>query len=194
MYTNPSLCIGVSSVNIPFTLVGCPNKYALTWDAAALAAGFSNTPMSNISSTSLNVNIPPNITTGQYNANVYVENSLSGIGSNQPLLININALPTVSLPSDISVCNNASVSAISFIPDPVNASITWTNNNNTIGLSSAGVGNIPVFVAKNATLLPQIAQISIVPSINGCIGNQSVFSITVQPSIYPLFDIPSTIC
>lgn len=194
LYTNPAICIGTLSINIPFTLIGCPNQYSITWDAAALSVGFNNIPLSNFSSTSLMISIPLNTPTGVYNANVYVENSLSGVGSTQPLSITINPLPTVSLPLSLSVCNNEKVLAISLTPNPANASIAWTNDNTAIGLSSFGSGNIPSFIAKNTTSIPQIAQISLVPSINGCVGNSSNFTITVQPSKVPLFTVPSSIC
>jgi hypothetical protein len=62
---------------------------------------------------------------------------------------------------------------------------TWTNNNTTIGLGAAGIGNIPAFVTVNPTISPVTATITVTPTYtNGgisCTGNPVSFTITVNP-------------
>ena len=71
---------------------------------------------------------------------------------------------------------------------------TWTNSNTTIGLSGAGTGDISSFIATNTSASPQVSNITVTPNVSGCVGVPNSYSITVNPSISPLFNQPSTIC
>jgi len=194
--SNPSVCIGTPSINLPFTIVGCPDKFSLTWDAAALAAGFINLPISLIPPSPINIAIPVTATAGIYLANLYIENSLSGNNASQLFTITIANKPVAVLPININtiVCNNETVNPTSFSSIPAGAVFTWTNSNTTIGLSGAGTGYISSFVATNTSASPQVSTILVTPNINGCVGLPNSYSITVNPSIFPLFTQPSTIC
>ncbi|MAV00037.1 MAG: hypothetical protein CMC37_00405, partial [Flavobacteriaceae bacterium] len=62
---------------------------------------------------------------------------------------------------------------------------SWTNDNTSIGLSSSGTGNIPVFSVINSTVTAQVANISVTPNYNYngvvCTGPSEEFTITVNP-------------
>ena len=63
----------------------------------------------------------------------------------------------------------------------------WSNDNSAIGLAASGTGNLPSFVAANATTANLIAEVKVAPTYanNGisCQGDSINFHITVRPSI-----------
>ena len=62
----------------------------------------------------------------------------------------------------------------------------WTNTNTSIGLPSAGTGDIGSFSVVNTSTSAQSATITVTPTYtnNGviCSGNSEQFTITVNPS------------
>ena len=64
---------------------------------------------------------------------------------------------------------------------PAGGTFTWTNSNAGIGLASSGTGNIPAFTATNATGASMTATITVTPTVNGCPGTPSSYTITVNP-------------
>ncbi|MEI6124315.1 MAG: gliding motility-associated C-terminal domain-containing protein [Bacteroidota bacterium] len=109
--------------------------------------------------------------------------------------ITINALPTVTVPSNISVCNAGSVSATTFVSIPSVGTFAWTNSNTAIGLPANGTSNVPTFTATNTSTVPITSTITVTPSINGCIGTPSTYTITVNPTpALTAIATPATIC
>lgn len=80
----------------------------------------------------------------------------------QQTMVNVNALPVVDPVTNVTVCNNGSVSAINF-SGTTGATFNWTNNNTTIGLAASGTGDIPGFAAVNTTNAPVSATITVTP-------------------------------
>jgi gliding motility-associated-like protein len=60
-------------------------------------------------------------------------------------------------------------------------SYNWTNDNTATGLAASGIGNIPSFIGTNTTNAPIVSNITVTPSLNGCIGTPITTSITVNP-------------
>jgi len=72
--------------------------------------------------------------------------------------------------------------AVNFSGATTGTTYAWTNDNATIGLAASGSGNIASFTAINTgLLLPEIANITVTPTANGCDGATQSFSITVLP-------------
>jgi PKD repeat protein len=99
---------------------------------------------------------------------------------------NVVVNPTAELndPSDQTVCNGSSSTAVTFTTNRTGGTTTysWTNSNTTIGLGASGNGNIPSFTAINAGTSPVSATITVTPSFEGCPGTPQTFTITVNPS------------
>jgi gliding motility-associated-like protein len=95
--------------------------------------------------------------------------------------ITINPIPTVTVPANINICYNGAVSSTNFSSIPAGGTFTWTNNNTAIGLSASGTGDITGFNATNNGTAPIIATITVIPTVNGCVGTPSSYSITVNP-------------
>ncbi len=88
---------------------------------------------------------------------------------------------TVTVPANFSVCANGTVATTNFTSSPVGATYTWSNTNTTIGLAASGTGNISSFTALNSTTTATTAVITVTPSISGCQGTPSSYTITVNP-------------
>ena len=95
--------------------------------------------------------------------------------------LTVNPTPDVIQPSDQTICNNATVSEISFKSNVSGTIYHWSNDNTSIGLAAAGIGNINAFMAVNTGTSPITARISVTPELNGCMGLPVTFTLTVNP-------------
>ena len=100
----------------------------------------------------------------------------------------VNTTPTVTTLLNLVKCNGEISSIIAFTGSVGSATFDWTNDTPSIGLSSAGSGNIASFTAMNSGLTPLIATVTVSPKANGCIGTPKNFTITVNPT--PTVDLP----
>ncbi|HEY9660692.1 MAG TPA: PKD domain-containing protein, partial [Allocoleopsis sp.] len=94
--------------------------------------------------------------------------------------VTVTPLPTADPVSAIAVCSNATVSVPPFTSAPAGATFTWTNSNPAIGLGAGGTGDIASFTGVNPSTGSITGTITITPSINGCVGSPSTFTITVD--------------
>lgn len=103
----------------------------------------------------------------------------------------INPIPTVTVPSNITVCAGATVPLATFTSTPTGATFAWTNSNAAIGLAANGTGSIAAFTATNAGTSAITATISVTPTLAGCPGTPSTYTITVNPT--PTVVVPANI-
>ncbi|MEQ1747311.1 MAG: HYR domain-containing protein [Saprospiraceae bacterium] len=104
----------------------------------------------------------------------------------QKVMVIVLPIPAVDAVPSQTVCNGAQTSPVAFSGPVPGTVFNWTNNNTTIGLAALGTGNIPAFIATNATNAPVTATITVTPTFtsNGttCTGSPKQFTITVNPS------------
>ena len=109
---------------------------------------------------------------------------LSCDGVQESFLIKVLPEPDIDPISDFTYCNGASTSPINF--NGLATEYSWTNDNSTIGIGNAGVGNILSFTAVNNSLSPEISTITITPNYTEsgltCNGIPEQFTITVNPA------------
>ena len=211
--TNGDGCIGTDTVRVtvnPIPTVVVPSNIAVcnggTVPAAAFTGAVPGTTFSwtnndpsiglaasgtgNIASFTA-VNTTPNPVT----ATVSVSPSANSCtGTTQQYTITVNPTPTVSVPTDIVVCNGAIIPATTFTSPTSGTTYTWANSNTAIGISASGSGDIGSFTATNTGSDPILATITVTPSANTCTGIASTYTITVNPS--PAVAVPSdiTVC
>ncbi|MGO4819444.1 PKD domain-containing protein [Flavobacterium sp. W22_SRS_FP1] len=117
------------------------------------------------------------------------------LGTPKTFTITVNPSPTMDLPLSQTICNGQSSTAILFsgaIPSTV---YKWTNSNPTIGIGATGTGDIPAFTAINNGTNPIVANFTVTPSLNGCIGATRPFTITINPSPAVVFSpIDQVLC
>ena len=94
----------------------------------------------------------------------------------------VTQLPTIAMPTSTTYCSNETVLLSALTSNPANATYSWTNDNAAIGLGTSGTGDIPSFMATNSTSAQLKGNISITPSLNGCVNTPQSYSITVYPT------------
>ena len=125
---------------------------------------------------------------------VFTNGGVSCPGTASTFTITVNPTAVVNQPADQILCNGANTAAVVFSGLPPGSIYNWTNSNTAIGLAASGTGNIPSFIATNATAAPITATITVTPSSTGCGGLPVSFTITVNPtpSVNPI--VNQTVC
>jgi len=191
------------TVTVPANITVCNNEIiaATTFSSNPAGATYtwtnSNTAIGLPVSGSGNISSFTAINTGSTTivATISVTPSLNGCsGTPSTYTITVNPTPTVSVPANITICNNSQVSATSFSSIPSGGSYSWTNSNTAIGIGASGSGNIPAFTATNTGSSPITATISVTAAVNNCQGTSSTYTITVNPT--PTMTLPAdiTVC
>lgn len=88
----------------------------------------------------------------------------------------INPISTVNPIANRTPCNGAGVGGIVFSSSSAGAAFTWTSSAN-VGFGTFGSGNIPAFTATNGGTT---ATVTVTPSVNGCTGVPTTFTVSVQ--------------
>jgi hypothetical protein len=141
---------------------------------------------------------PPVLATSTYYHIVATDNGAyaCGASTSASVLILVNPIPTVNIPSKQSVCNSSLTSAVTFTGTAT--SYNWTNDTPSIGLAASGTGNIASFTATNSGNSTVTATISVTPVYTGggvsCTGTTQTFTITVHPTPTVVAPIGLTYC
>ncbi len=189
--TNQTLCNGFSTTAVNFT--GTVIGTAFNWTNDNTSIGLAGTGIGNIPSfTALNTTNAPSI------GNIRVTPAANGCtGASNNFEYTVNPTPVTDVVANQAVCNGLLTAAVNFTGAVSGSTFSWTNDKTSIGLASAGTGNISSFIALNTTNTPVIAAISVVPAANGCIGLTSTFTITVNSTpTAPVIGLmtPSSVC
>ena len=166
-------------------VTGGATTYAWTNDNSEI--GLSNSGTGNIDITSTNT------TTSPITSNITVTPSFENegninIGESISFTITVNPSGQVDGVLNQIVSNTFDTTAITFTTENSNGttSYNWTNDLSSIGLASAGSGNIPVFTGVNTGTFPVSASISVTPTFtsNGvsCVGPETPCEITINPT------------
>jgi len=186
--TDQTVCNGASTTAFTFSSPAAGATFAWTNDNTSIGLGASGS--GNISAfTAVNAG------TSNAVANLTVTATANGCtGAPQQFTITVKPTPTVTDPSDQTICNGASTSTVTFSGAVTGTTFGWTNNNTSIGLGASGSGNIASFAAVNSGTTNAVATITVTPTANSCTGSQQQFTITVKPT--PTVTDPSdqTVC
>ncbi len=125
-----------------------------------------------------------NNTTSPVTSNVTIIPTVSGCpGTPLIFTITVNPLPTVNTITNQTWCDGISV-PLNLVSSPVGAGTTfsWTNSIPANGLAASGTGDIDAFIATNAGITSSVADITITPTFEGCVGTPLTYTITVNPT------------
>ncbi|CAN1542050.1 Gliding motility-associated, C-terminal domain [Flavobacteriaceae bacterium] len=179
--TVPANNIYCVNATVPATaFVSSPTLGTFTWTNNNVNIGLLPNGTGDIASF-----VATNSTANAITSTIIVTPTVNGcLGTSSSYSITVDAIPTVTTPTNAAYCNGAIVPAATFASLPTGGTFTWTNSNSTVGLLlTSGVGNIPSFVATNATNSPITTLITVIPTVNGCTGTPSDYIITVNPSL-----------
>ncbi|MCX6296214.1 MAG: PKD domain-containing protein, partial [Bacteroidetes bacterium] len=122
-----------------------------------------------------------------------VTGTTAGCSNSAVSTVTVTPLTTVTAEANLTYCPGAAVPLNTFTSAPAGATFTWTNSNINIGLVASGTASVPAFTATNATAAAITGTITITPTLLGCVGTPSTYTITVNPS--PITTVTSaTIC
>ena len=128
---------------------------------------------------------------GTYSVTATVLGCTSVVGTTAVV---INSLPVITAESNLTYCPGAAVPLNSFVTTPAGATYSWTNSNTAIGLVASGTGSLPAFTATNTTSSAIVAAIAVTPTLSGCVGSISSFTITVNPSPVVTAETSVSVC
>jgi hypothetical protein len=102
-------------------------------------------------------------------------------GPAQTVTVTVKPLPTLTDPSNQTVCAGAAIAATNFTTDISGTTVAWINTDSDIGISLIGSGNIATYTAPVVTSA-QTGTITATPTLNSCSGSPQLFTITVNPT------------
>lgn len=181
--TNQTHCAGVT---VPITTFVSPQAgTTFNWTNSNTAIGLGASGTGNLPTfTATNTGSTP------ITATITVTPVRSGCnGTPITFTITINPRPTVTAITPIVQCAGTSVPSTVFSSTPAGATFGWTNNNTAIGLGASGSGNQPTFTATNSGTSNIVSTITVTPTLNGCTGPTSTYTITIKP--IPTVTVPA---
>ncbi|NLP59371.1 PKD-like domain-containing protein, partial [Lutibacter sp. B1] len=173
-----------------------------TWSRAAVTniSNSSTTGTGNVTETLINTTTAPVDVTYVLTPTGPSPNNCTGTPSD--LIVTVNPTGQVNKPTDQELCNNDNTTLITFTTNNTGGTTTysWVNDTPSIGLAASGTNQstIPVFTAKNTTIEPVVATITVTPTYtNGgesCEGTPVDFTIKVNPTPTISSAATKTIC
>ena len=180
---NQTVCNGANTAPVNFTGFVTPGT-VYSWTNNQPSIGLAASGTGDIASfTAINTGFLPVVATITVTPS-YTNGGVTCTGTPKSFTITVNPTPRLSTsPSNQVVCNGSATAAVILSTPAPGVYFTWTNNQPSIGLGAAGTGNIPSFIATNATNAPVVATITVTPvALTGCPGVPVSFTITVNPT------------
>lgn len=174
------VCNNTSTTAVNFTSNVLGTTYTWTHDATA-AIGIGTSGSGTIPSfTAVNAGNTPLIVT--FTVTPTGPAITNCVGADQTFTITINPTPILTDPADQVLCAGDFTADVFFASTVLGSTFSWINSNNTTGIPTfSGNGDILTFMGLNTTNLPNVSNITVTPSANGCPGANQSFSITVNP-------------
>ncbi|HXB41665.1 MAG TPA: PKD domain-containing protein [Bacteroidia bacterium] len=130
---------------------------------------------------------------GTYTTTLTITNG-QGCVSSATISVLVKPIPIVNAVPDVEYCPRINTAAINFTSTPAGSTFNWTNSNAGIGLATSGTGNIVSFVTVNANTTAINGTILVHATLNGCVGPDSNFVITINPNPKASFIAGTKIC
>ncbi len=175
------------TVTIPFTTVNTGGTTTYTWTNTDPTTGLTTTGSSDIGFTAVNTGTSP-ITTTVVVTPDFENGGNSNTGPTETFTITVNPTAQIDPITSTVLCNQDNTTTVVFTTENTGGVTTysWTNDNTSIGLTSAGTGTIASFTAINTTTTAQVATIVVTPTFeNGGTsntGSSESFTISVNPT------------
>ncbi len=179
----PAICKGTTSASLAFTTTNSPDKYSITWNAAALAAGLINSTNINLPSSSISISVPAGIAAGTYTATIVVSNSVTFSSSTaQTIMVTVNDKPVVAaVTGTTTVCKSSTVQLASAPTGGV-----WTTSDASKATVSSG--GLVTAVAEGSAIISYAVT-------NTCGTNSQPKTVTIiDKPIVPGITGTNTIC
>lgn len=193
-YCNNASVSALALSGTPATAIAPNSKVWFKYAGGAsigLANGTTSTALPAFTATNAGtvvVNVPITITPYTFGPNGMNDGGTGDdcLGAPFTYTITVIPTPTVTFTCPAPVCANDAFSAIAFTSPVAGTVFNWTNDNTTIGLAGAGMGNIASFTGLNAsTTMSNIGVLSVTPSVTvnsvTCTGPVVTCNLVVKP-------------
>ncbi|MBK6952638.1 MAG: gliding motility-associated C-terminal domain-containing protein [Crocinitomicaceae bacterium] len=168
------------------TITSTPGGATFNWTNSNTAIGLGASGTGNIPAFTA-----ANGTGAAITGTVSITPTLSGCsGAAEVYLITVNPVPTVTDPTDQTLCANTNTTAVNFTGSIAGTTFNWTNSNTAIGLAASGTGNIAAFNATNPGTTAIVSTVTVTPTLGTCSGTPQTFTYTVNPN--PTFTLAFT--
>ena len=143
----PSVCFGDATASLGYgATTGGANQYSITFDAAAIEAGFANVGFTVLPPSQISIAIPVGTPAGAYGADVKVKNSATGcLSDNYQISFGINLATGILSQSTggHTTCIGGSFSPITVTATGIGLTYQWFSNTSASnsGGTSLGAGN-----------------------------------------------------
>ncbi|GAB4094502.1 hypothetical protein GCM10028786_34310 [Flaviaesturariibacter terrae] len=179
---NPEVCGGTTVAPIVFT-GNFPAGTQYNWSSSNTAVGLAQ-------ASGTGTQLPSFTAVNNGSSSIYTDITVTPIISNseckvQPMRFRIFVKPSPSINGvgSQTVCAGTMTSPVAFSSSVPTATFNWTNSNPAIGITSAGGGNLPAFLAQNSTGSSSITgTFTVTPVAGGCSGTPTTFTISVNSS------------
>lgn len=190
---SPSVCVGQTTANLPYTVVsGSPNQYSIDFDVAAEAQGFSDEAVQALPASPIVVDVPGSAAPGVYNATITILDSGTGCSSTQSFTVTININPTITV-TNPSVC--VGVPSVDLVyagatGSPDQFSIDFDALAEGIGFNDVTVsplpsGQISIVVPGGTPAGFYNGTVTVINSVTGCSSSAPI------PFTIEIIDLPS---
>ncbi|MFM7661296.1 MAG: Ig-like domain-containing protein [Bacteroidota bacterium] len=171
--SDQTLCAGATATAVTFSgTAGATYNWTNNTPSIGLAASGSGNVPSFVS---------VNSTSSPITATITVIPTLSGCnGAAQTFTYTINPIPSLTAPSNQTVCAGSITNAVNFA-GTAGATFNWTNSNTNIGLAASGFGNINSFTSTNTFSTPITSTVTVTPILGNCTGSSQLFTFTINP-------------
>ncbi len=182
--TDAAGCTGSTTVTVSIN----PNAIiSATASPASICPGTSSTLIASGASTyawmpgsmsGASVSVTPTVTT------IYTVSgtTAAGCAGSATVTVTLKPLPTVTAISNQTYCDGVTAPMTTLSGPLAGTTFTWSNSNTAVGLGASGSGNPPAFSATNTAATAVTSTVTVTPTLNGCVGTVSTYTITVNPS------------
>jgi ELWxxDGT repeat protein len=188
--SNPQICQGVTTANLPYSATsGSPNQYSIDFNPNAEANGFVDVVNASLPASPLSIVVPGAAPAAAYSAMLTVKNSSTGCSSStNTITVTINALPTITLGSNPTVCSGTTTANLSYSAtsgSPNQYSIDYNPNaeaNGFTDVSNTTLSGSPLSltVPVNAPAGIYSAILAVKNSTSGCSSATNNITVTVN--------------
>ncbi|UAY51318.1 T9SS type B sorting domain-containing protein [Ferruginibacter albus] len=136
-----AVCAGTTSTTMAYTATGSPDVYSITWDNAAITAGFTNVTNATLTASPLTITIPTGATAGTYTGSLVATNTSNSTSSTaQNISVTINAGSSSSITLTSATGTNTQIKCVNSAITDITYSITGGTPSVT-GLPQGVTGN-----------------------------------------------------
>jgi hypothetical protein len=185
---SPAVCRGATSTSLSYSATsGSPTSYSISWDATALAAGFTAVSNTALPASPISITVPATAAASTYNATLTVTNANTCVSTSNAFTVTINALPTITLGTSPSVCRGTTSASLPYSATsgtPTTYSISWSTAAQTAGfvtVSNAALSSSPISITVPAAAAAATYSGTLtVRNGNSCVSTSSAFTVRVN--------------